>query len=239
MVINDGKDTTTRDLLHNNSFPFRTRYREINHPLDGFGLCMARNLGLETAQGDLICYLDDDNALRPAFVSTIMHWFEQHPCYFGLLPQQWRRRDVIRDGQVVKTGKSFISPQTGDTIADLIAQQSLFDSNGFTHQQQGVPLWNPDYRIFCDYEFFLQCVAGDQKIGLTSQVLVDYVQTSEGEIGRSNYRQWSQELLQIYINRFTYAGIAEGWADWIPQAIQKYQDKAQVQISGFRESAHS
>lgn len=238
MVINDGKDPTTRDLLHNNSFRFQTRYREIDHPLDGFGLCIARNLGLETAQGDLICYLDDDNALRPTFVANALRWFKQHPEYFGLLPQQWRRRDVIRNGQVVKTGKSFISPQTGDTIADLVAQKSLFDSNGFTHQRQGAPFWNPNYRVFCDYEFFLQCVASDRKIGLTPQVLVDYVQTSEGEIGRSNYGQWSQELQQLYSYRFKYDGIAGDWAAWMPQAIKKYQDKTQAPIPGFRESAN-
>ncbi|WP_233501888.1 hypothetical protein [Acaryochloris thomasi] len=154
------------------------------------------------------------------------------------MPQQWRRRDVISEGQVVKTGKPFISPQADDTIADLIAQRSLFDSNGFTHRRQGAPHWNPDYRVFCDYEYFVQCVAGGREIGLNAQVLVDYVQTSEGEIGRSNYGQWAQELQQLYKGRHGYDGMAQGWADWMPEAICKYQDKAQVSIPGFRRSAN-
>ncbi len=234
VVINDGRDLTTRDLLTHSSFPFRTRYIEIDHPQDGFGLCMARNLGIDNAHDDLVCYLDDDNELRPEFINSILSWFDQHPKQFGCLPQQWRRRDVLQEGQVVKSGKPFISPHADTTIADLIAQRSLFDSNGFTHRRQGAPPWNPDYRVFCDYEFFLQCISAGHDIGLYPQVLVDYIQTSEGEIGRSNYGQWAQELQQLYSSRLRYDGIAKGWADWMPEAIDKYQDKAQVQIPGFR-----
>jgi hypothetical protein len=40
-------------------------------------------------------------------------------------------------------------------LSTLITQRSLFESNGFTHYRADAPRWNPDYRMFADYEFFL------------------------------------------------------------------------------------
>ncbi|WP_299416296.1 glycosyltransferase family A protein [Acaryochloris sp. IP29b_bin.148] len=238
VVINDGKDTDTRNLIQSTELPFRHQYLEIDHPQAGFGLCIARNLGIETANGEHICYLDDDNSLRPDCTATLHTWFKQSPHSQFCLPQQWRRRDVIRNGQVVKQGKPFVSPSPETTLNDLITQQSLFDSNGFTHKRTGSPRWNPRYKIFCDYEFFLQCVsqcdhASEEQFFFIPEILVNYIQTTDGIIGQSGYGEWARELQQLYDQRLTYKGIKAEWANWMPQAIQKYQQKSQVPLPAF------
>ena len=61
VVINDGANPQTREIIHTLSLDFPIVYLEIAHPSSGFGLCYARNLGIESATKDLISYLDDDN----------------------------------------------------------------------------------------------------------------------------------------------------------------------------------
>lgn len=238
VIVNDGKDADTRNLVQSTELPFTHQYLEIDHPQEGFGLCIARNIGVESARGEYVCYLDDDNSLRPEFIATILTWIKQYPHSRFILPQQWRRRDVLKDGQVIKQGKPFISPSAETTLDDLIAQRSLFDSNGFTHKRTDAPRWNPSYRVFCDYEFFIQCVGQCNASSLAEflfnpEVLVNYIQTTNGVIGQSGYGEWARELQQLYDDRLAYLGMSEGWADWMPQTIQKYQQKSQVPLPAF------
>jgi glycosyltransferase involved in cell wall biosynthesis len=187
--------------------PFRWVYQEITHSSQGFGLCHARNVGLELASGELVAYLDDDNSLQPHFVAAMIEVFETQRSTRCCLPQQWRRRDVLKHGEVIRSGTPFISPSDRCTVKALIQQQELFDSNGFTHYRDNCPQWNPDYRVFADYEYFLQSLGywGSETFQIYSQVLVNYVQRSNGVIGQSNYQDWVSELALLSQQQARYS----------------------------------
>jgi glycosyltransferase involved in cell wall biosynthesis len=204
VVVNDGADLQTRqviDLLQTN---FPIVYREIEHTKKGFGLAHGRNCGLEAATGDIVCYLDDDNSLAPGYIAAVKAFFCSNPQTSFSMVQQSRHRDVYQQGQLIRQGKTFISPTADCTVEDLILHRQLFDSNGFAHLRSGsisngksvAPKWNPDYRIFIDYEYFLRCLGcwGSEGFALVPEVLVDYVQSSEGIIGRSKYEEWAEEI---------------------------------------------
>ena len=159
IVVNDGGCPETRELIKSQRTQFQLNYLEMTHPPTGFGLCHARNLGLKAASGELIAYLDDDNSFCPDFVEKILEVFERNPQLKCCLPQQNRCRTLISNGIVVKPGQPFISPSREADVSALIRQEELFDSNGFVHHRDGAPYWNPQYRIFCDYEYFLQCLS--------------------------------------------------------------------------------
>jgi glycosyltransferase involved in cell wall biosynthesis len=133
IVINDGGDPATRQLINTLDTPFRWVYQEITHSSQGFGLCHARNVGLELASGELVAYLDDDNSLQPHFVAAMIEVFETQRSTRCCLPQQWRRRDVLKHGEVIRSGTPFISPSDRCTVKALIQQQELFDSNRHFH----------------------------------------------------------------------------------------------------------
>jgi glycosyltransferase involved in cell wall biosynthesis len=238
VVINDGKDPLTRQAIESLKLPFPLQYAEIEHSEQHFGLCLGRNVGLAIASGNLITYLDDDNALRPEFVQQITAWFAQNPNFDYCLPQQWRRRDVKQNGQTVKQGTPFVSPAPDTTIEDLLTQRSLFDSNGFTHRRNDSLIWNPTYRIFCDYEFFLQCLDQrrncDRAFKLLPEILVDYIQTTEGVIGASTYCDWVDELLQLSTSRFQYDSLNRHDTDWLEKAIEQYQGRGHQPVSAFQ-----
>ena len=196
IIVNDGGDTATEELVANSDFNHSISYYNLPHLANGFGLAHGRNRGLEMAQGAIVTYLDDDNTLKPNFITETISFYEDHPQISYSMPIQQRRRDVIEAGIVVKRGKEFFSPSLDCSIEELVNHQQLIDSNGFSHQAHARLSWNPDLRIYIDYEFLLRCVDlwGREQFAINPVVLVDYIQTSQGIIGRSNYQDWGREL---------------------------------------------
>ncbi len=236
IVVNDGADPSTRSLIESLHTDCELTYLEMEHPnpIQGFGLCHARNLGLSAATGDLVAYLDDDNRLEPSFIASTKQFFQKNPSVRCSMAQQHRRRDVIENGEVCRQGKPFISPTATAQSQDLICQRELFDSNGFTHFRQDSPQWNPVYRIFADYHFLLQCLAkwGCGSFQVHPAVLIHYIQRSDGIIGRSSYLDWALELkrLQNFV-LFTQEDVAA-----LEQLIESWMEKHYrgLSLAGFR-----
>jgi glycosyltransferase involved in cell wall biosynthesis len=213
IIVNDGKDITTRDLIYNSQIAFTHTYLEMLHPDRGFGLSYGRNRGVVTAQGDIITYLDDDNTFKPNFVAETIAFFEHYPQVNYSMPIQQRRRDIIQDGIVVKRGKEFFSPTSNCTVEELISHQQLIDSNGFAHRNnRDLSLtWNPELKIYIDYEFLLKCIChwGRESFRINPSILVDYVQTNQGIIGKSNYQDWATEVEWIIDRQELYPCLDE------------------------------
>ena len=200
-------------------------------------MCRSRNLGLLAAKGELQTYLDDDNWIEPTFVAEAIAFFKDNPSCFYSMTRQYRRRDVVKDGQTIRQGKPFISPDIGTSIESLLLQKSLFDSNGFVHRLCSFQ-WNPNYRIFADYEFLLQCVNrwGCTAFKLNPQILVNYIQKSTGVVGRSNYGEWASELEAICVNQDQYgSSVANLITEVLASQANKYYilQNNGVKISGF------
>jgi glycosyltransferase involved in cell wall biosynthesis len=200
VIVNDGADPLTRELVGKIQSRCSVKYLEMEHPNEGFGLAYARNLGLQEASGDIVCYLDDDNSLYPGYIAAVKAFFRSalpsnSQVAFAMV-QQSRRRNVYENGLLIRQGKAFISPATNTSLNDLVLHRQLFDSNGFAHLRHNAPSWNPEYRIFVDYEYFLRCIGcwGANSFRILESVLVEYVQSSEGIIGRSSYGDWAEEL---------------------------------------------
>lgn len=196
VIVNDGADPKTRQVVQKLQANFHIVYQEIEHLQHGFGLAHGRNCGLKAATGDIVCYLDDDNSLASDYVGKTKAFFRSNPQASFSMVQQSRHRDVYKNRQLIRQGKTFVSPNADCTVEDLILHRQLFDSNGFAHIRSGAPRWNPDYQIFIDYEYFLRCLGcwGCEGFALVPEVLVDYVQSSEGIIGRSKYVEWADEI---------------------------------------------
>lgn len=227
VIVNDGRDVATREIVAAIQADLAIAYLEMEHPTAGFGLCHARNLGLAAAEGEIVAYLDDDNTLAQDFVGETLKFFQDNPALKCSMVQQSRRRDVVRNGKVNKRGKPFVAPSAHTDTRALIRQEELFDSNGFAHYRQDAPQWNPEYRIFADYEYFLQCVSlwGCSSFKLNPQILVNYVQSSDGVIGKSNYQSWATELQAIYERKEQYSVLQQLNLQFFSELIRKYESK--------------
>lgn len=228
IIVNDGRDRATRDIVTAIKSGFSLTYLEIDHPTSGFGLCHARNAGLKEASGEIVAYLDDDNTLKPNFISETLRFFQDNPLMKCSMARQSRRRNAVKNGHI-KQGKPFVAPQQNATAESLVRQDDLFDSNGFAHYQYDAPCWNPEYRVFADYEYFLQCLSlwGCSSFKLNPQVLVNYIQTSDGVIGKSNYKLWATELQSIYDKIEKYSILKQVKAQVLVELIKRYEFKHQ------------
>jgi hypothetical protein len=74
IVVDDGSDDGTTATLEALSDP-RVRGLRVEHG----GVGAARNAGLDAARGSLVAYLDDDNAMHPNWLKSVVWAFEQRP----------------------------------------------------------------------------------------------------------------------------------------------------------------
>ncbi|NLT07359.1 MAG: glycosyltransferase family 2 protein [Solirubrobacterales bacterium] len=64
------------------------------------GLSAARNAGLDAATGDLVCYLDDDNVMHPAWLQAVAHVFaarDDVDVLYGVTLAEHRLPDDLSD----------------------------------------------------------------------------------------------------------------------------------------------
>lgn len=234
VVVNDGANPNTKEIVtrFKASADFPVRYVEMEHPhpSSGFGLCYARNLGIDVATGDLVTYLDDDNSITSDFVASTRQYFNKHPHVRYSIVKQKRRRDIMENDRLIHQGKQFVSPSTDCcSLSALLAQQEIFDSNGFAHYRINAPKWNPQLKIFADYEYLLQAaqVWGENAFGFNNSILVNYIQSSTGIIGSSSYQQWATELSNIVANSCNYAVLQGDTCEVLKQFVEIYSIKAQ------------
>jgi glycosyltransferase involved in cell wall biosynthesis len=227
ILINDGCDPATRDCVAELRDEFSFEYIEMNHPETGFGLCHGRNLGLEVAHGELVTYLDDDNRAAPGFVKSVLDFFARHSGVRCAMVQQLRWREGGRHVGLDEPVRKFISPAADASARILIRQEELFDSNGFVHVRADSPQWNPTYCVYADYEYFLRCLGvwGRESFAVLPQVLIEYVQSREGVIGRSHFGQWAEELRQLLTQSHDYPVLHACDHSRLEQLAQKYADQ--------------
>jgi glycosyltransferase involved in cell wall biosynthesis len=73
IVVDDGSTDDTRQRLAR--YGDRIRY----HYQPNAGLSAARNTGIELAQGELIAFLDSDDAFHPRKLEIQVDWMQRHP----------------------------------------------------------------------------------------------------------------------------------------------------------------
>jgi hypothetical protein len=89
-----------------------------------------------------------------------------------------------------------------------------------------------------DYEYLLQCYSlwGKGSMAILPEELVLYVQTNEGIIGQSRYKDWVREFEYLWNNRSNYS-IFQSFnpENWMPIKIKEFKQKADanVDLPGF------
>lgn len=234
IVVNDGSNRDTREIVCSLKSDFEIKYIETSH----IGFCNARNLGLEQSSGELLGFLDDDNYIYASYVKTMLQHFESDPTISMAMPIQDRRRDVYHDGKLIRRGKDFIGPRLDATNRDFVMGNAMFDSNGFIHKRNKSTKFNENLLILADYEYLLRCFSefGLGAFSLCHKHLIEYIQTTEGIIGKSSWADWLSELNYIWENRSDYKIFSVVEPDlWLPEKITELKQKVtkKEKLPGF------
>ena len=144
------------------------------------------------------------------------------------MPIQDRRRDVYDKGSLVRKGREFIGPKPEASNEDFVKGKAMFDSNGFIHKRNKQIRFNVDLLILSDFEYLLQCFSewGLGSFLLLKEHLVCYIQTSDGIIGQSNWKDWLNDQEYLWENRSRYKifSILDP-GEWMPQTIEETKSK--------------
>src|SRR5947209_8165727 len=95
VLVDDGSTDNTRACV--DAFRDRLEIRYLRHDSPK-GIPVSMNDGVRHATGDLISFLDHDDAWMPEFAATQVAWLEDHP-RTGMVHSDFQTIDV--DGQVI------------------------------------------------------------------------------------------------------------------------------------------
>lgn len=141
IVVDDHSDDKSADIAR--SFADVTYLPQASQG----GIANSRNLGIESAKGDLIAFLDHDDlwaAEKLAIQASIMRDHDEIQYSTTLM-----RKFVENEAGVVqmKPGDDFDSPQEAVTPSSLLARKAVFATVG---------KFDPAYIIGCDSDWFLR-----------------------------------------------------------------------------------
>ena len=135
LVIDDGSTDGTAELLR--SDPRYSFARLHVQPKNG-GASVARNTGIEMARGELIVFIDSDDALLPHHIETVVRVFADHPntglfCCDSTI--------IDSNGEILFDGRTWHQIQNGLRNQPLEGGfRSLLDLFQFSHIFPGFTL---------------------------------------------------------------------------------------------------
>jgi len=159
VVVSDGPDPVLRDLLADSGVTYAEVAEHADDPCN-YG-ARARNRGLEVASGDLIAYLDDDNAFHSDHVAKLAAALTANP------GRDFAYTQMIRHG-------------LGDTIGSEPPAHGSIDSSVLMHRADGPARFGPwpvpsPYEV--DWVFVRTWLAAGATWVFVPGVSVDYYYT--------------------------------------------------------------
>lgn len=156
VVVSDGPDPELRELLAGVDVVYAEVHEHADDPCN-YG-ARARNRGLEVATGDLIAYLDDDNAFMPRHVEVLANALTEHP------DRDFAYSKMFRHG-------------LGDVIGAEPPEHGRVDSSTLMHRfggQDKFGLWPVPAPYAVDWEFVKAWILAGATWVFVPEVTVDY-----------------------------------------------------------------
>lgn len=191
VVVDDGSIDDTPTVL--DRYPAITRDRIVNG-----GTAAARNRGLELATGEVVAFLDSDDAYTPARLEVAAHLLNHEPDVDGVLTDyaNWDGATVLgtgRDEREGRFGMEMRAPMRPDMpamFATLVARRSLLDKVG---------PFDSRYRIHEDTDMWYRILAHGARVDF----LPDPSYLYRRDTGKSGtWRRAAPDLIRINL---TYA----------------------------------
>lgn len=156
VIVSDGPDPELRELLVGLDVVYAEVDQHYDDPIKVGA--RARNRGLEVATGDLIAYLDDDNAFRPQHVERLASALEAHP------DRDFAYSRMFRHGLGDEVGDE--PPQHGRVDSSIIMQRAD------THLKYS--WWPVPSKYEVDWQLVHSWVLGGATWVFVPEVTVDY-----------------------------------------------------------------
>lgn len=149
--------------------PLSSRVRCIRQPRNYGSVTRGRNDAILSTDADYICFLDDDNVMRPDGLRARVEWLEANPD-FGMV---WAGAEGLRDGR--GTGRLWVDePKVYDR--GFLLRRPYIDSNTVMLRREvfdSVGLFDERLKTLEDWDMTLR-VGLCHQVGYLDEAVVDY-----------------------------------------------------------------
>jgi glycosyltransferase involved in cell wall biosynthesis len=145
IIVDDGSEDGSNELIRNISD--ERIILKTNEKCSG--VSRARNIGLESAKGEYIMYLDSDNTWDPEYVAAMVGAFTE-----------LEDADAIYSGQLLFKGNNVepFAVRYGSYNKSLLYNRSYIDMNAFCHKKHvydSIGGFHEELRRYVDYDWIM------------------------------------------------------------------------------------
>lgn len=186
IVVNDGSKDGTEEIIKQ----YAAKYPNLIYiSQENQGQSVARNNGLKRASGDIIWYIDSDDAANEGSIQNIFHYFEKYP-QADLLVFDWRHVYTDRNKEVYCHGFSQ---------KRLKFRNNLYEKNLNREKANARLIGFVPWLVLCKRKYLL-----DHQLYLVPGLL------NEDEEVRMRYFFFAKEVRYIPFAHYVYSANREG-----------------------------
>lgn len=222
VIVDDGSTDDTKSLIDDFGDK-RIKYYYQKHK----GQSAARNLGLQKASGEWICYLDSDNEFLPIYLQVVMDMLGKSKEALYAMPKAKRTLELYKGRKLLK-----VINQSGEfpknlTPKDIFMWKIHVDCNGFIHSrkilEEGIK-FDERLKRMEDWDFLMQvCEKFPDNFLYVPTVLYKYHQRYDGDgvVSNTTYIEWARTFEYIF-QKHKSDKLMKG-QKWYPERVQKYK----------------
>lgn len=152
LIVDDGSSDATADVVRALGDE-RLKLHRIEHQ----GRCAARNVGLRRAVGDIIAFVDSDDAMEPDYLASVERTFADSRVDF-VSTNCYMTREFIIGGRTVAI-KTVEMPETAEAPEIALWEKKVPLGTGACFRArrfQGRVWWDDQFEIMEEVDFFIQ-----------------------------------------------------------------------------------
>jgi glycosyltransferase involved in cell wall biosynthesis len=203
IVVNDGSPDTPQ--LEAALQPYADRIYYLKQP--NRGVSAARNLAMQNSCGELLAFLDSDDAWLPEYLEAQVQFLDQNPTAVAAIA------DLIRFGELAE--KPSLRKMLNPGVEPMLSFEQMLRREG--HQRPSATVvrrakaiaagsFDEQLRVGEDLEFCMRLCFPDGVIGYTGQPLVRYRRHDASICGRLG----AQDIISGRIGAWQASNEAEG-----------------------------
>lgn len=219
IIVDDGStDDTYKQVKEFKEVRFKYIYQNNSGP------CVARNVALEKAEGEFICYLDSDDEFREDY----LYYINEHLSFnqlvkFGICNQNVRWELYDKSYNIISYAQESSSFGDDVKLDHLVKRTKRFNCGGLFHINSPKITWEPKVKHMHDWELLLRLASmfpkGFHYIPLS---LYKYYSRygKDGRCANVTYRDWQNCYKTIWkLHKKSFVRPSD---DWFKNKIKKY-----------------
>lgn len=199
LIVDDGSTDNTEELIKS------YKDKRIKYIKQGKkGQAVARNKGLEIAQGKWIAYIDSDNELLPNYLDVMVKIFKKYKKILYILPKANRTLELYKENKLIKIIDDSVDFPASLSVKDIFLRKLHFDLNGFIHsakiRDEGIR-FDKNITAMEDWDFVMQIGEKYPRNFLYLPIILyNYHQRygGDGIVSNTSYKQWADIFEYIY-----------------------------------------